>query len=37
MEEVDKLLGANFIKEVFYPDWLVLGSNFLQQRISRFA
>ena len=22
MEEVDKLLMANFIKEVFYPDWL---------------
>uniref|UniRef100_A0A2N9EIR5 RNase H type-1 domain-containing protein n=1 Tax=Fagus sylvatica TaxID=28930 RepID=A0A2N9EIR5_FAGSY len=22
MEEVDKLLAANFIKEVFYPDWL---------------
>ena len=23
MEEVDKLLTANFIREVFYPDWLV--------------
>uniref|UniRef100_A0A2N9G960 Reverse transcriptase domain-containing protein n=1 Tax=Fagus sylvatica TaxID=28930 RepID=A0A2N9G960_FAGSY len=22
MEEVDKLLAANFIREVFYPDWL---------------
>jgi hypothetical protein len=22
MEEVDKLLTANFIREVFYPDWL---------------
>jgi hypothetical protein len=22
MEEVDKLFTANFIKEVFYPDWL---------------
>jgi hypothetical protein len=22
MEEVDKLLTENFIKEVFYPDWL---------------
>ena len=23
MEEVDKLLTVNFIREVFYPDWLV--------------
>ncbi len=22
MEEIDKLLTANFIREVFYPDWL---------------
>jgi hypothetical protein len=22
MEEVDKLLAANFIREVFYPEWL---------------
>ena len=21
-EEVEKILGASFIKEVFYPDWL---------------
>ena len=23
MEEVDKLLATKFIKEVFYPEWLV--------------
>lgn len=22
MDEVDKLLAANFIKEVYYPEWL---------------